>query len=67
VGIAGARVDRLAAAAQGNKAQIYHSFGSKERLFEAVFEGIVSSVVNDVPLDASDLSRYAGRLRDGNA
>ena len=37
-GIAGARVDRIVAAAQSNKAQLYQYFGSKELLFDAVFE-----------------------------
>ena len=32
-GLAGARVDRIAAAAQANKQAIYAYFGSKEQLF----------------------------------
>ncbi len=40
-GIAGAEVDRIAAVAGTNKAQIYHYFGSKDQLFDAVFTGIV--------------------------
>ena len=40
-GIAGARVDRIAANAEANKAQIYHYFGSKDQLFDAVWESIV--------------------------
>jgi AcrR family transcriptional regulator len=35
-GIAGARVDRIAAAARANKQLIYAYFGSKEQLFDAV-------------------------------
>lgn len=66
-GIAGARVDRIAAAAGSNKAQIYHYFQSKEGLFEAVFDGIVQQVVEGVPLDVDDLPGYAGRLAAGNA
>jgi AcrR family transcriptional regulator len=50
-GIAGARVDRIAHAAQSNKAQIYHYFGSKNGLFDAVF-------------DRTNLPEYAGRLFD---
>ena len=34
-GIAGARVDRIAVAAASNKAQIYHYFGNKDKLYEA--------------------------------
>ena len=37
-GIAGARVDRIAEAADSNKAQIYHYFGGKIQLFDAVCE-----------------------------
>jgi AcrR family transcriptional regulator len=64
-GIAGARVDRIAAAAKSNKAQIYHYFGSKDGLFEAVFEDLVVRTVRTVPIDVTDLPEYAGRLFDG--
>jgi AcrR family transcriptional regulator len=63
-GIAGARVDRIAAAAQSNKAQIYHYFGSKDALFEAVFDRIVQDTLRDTPIDPTDLPEYAGRLFD---
>jgi AcrR family transcriptional regulator len=66
-GIAGARVDRIAANAEANKAQIYHYFGSKEELFDAVWEALVNQVVNEAPIDVSDLSGYAVRLADGLA
>ena len=66
-GIAGARVDRIAAGARANKAQIYHYFGSKERLFDAVWESIVEQIVSDAPLDTNDLPGYAVRLSDGYA
>src|ERR1700712_2015759 len=65
VGIAGARVDRIAEAAASNKAQIYHYFGSKDALFDAVFHLLVVQTVRDVPIDATDLAGYAGRLFDG--
>jgi AcrR family transcriptional regulator len=61
-GIAGARVDRIAHAAGSNKAQIYHYFGSKYRLFEAVFDRIVKATVSDTPTDPTDLPAYAGQL-----
>ena len=38
LGLAGARVDDIAAKAQANKRMIYHYFGSKEDLFRAVLE-----------------------------
>lgn len=64
-GIAGARVDRIAAKADSNKAQIYHYFTSKEGLFDAVFAGIVEEVLREAPLDADDLPGYAVKLAEG--
>ena len=63
-GIAGARVDRIAAAAGCNKAMIYAYYANKDGLFDAVFDAIVIQTVNDTPLDAGDLPEYAGRLFD---
>jgi AcrR family transcriptional regulator len=63
-GLAGGRVDRIAAAAKANKAQIYHYFGSKDQLFDAAFEAIVTEIIADVPPDADDIVAYAGRLFD---
>jgi AcrR family transcriptional regulator len=63
-GIAGARVDRIAEAAQANKAQIYHYFGSKDGLFDAVFDRIVNATVTDTPIDPANLPEYGGRLFD---
>jgi AcrR family transcriptional regulator len=64
-GIAGARVDRIAAAAKANKAQIYHYFGSKDDLFDAVFDELVEATVRETPLDPADLPGYAAGLFDG--
>jgi AcrR family transcriptional regulator len=61
-GIAGARVDRIGAAAGSNKAQIYHYFGSKTRLFDAVCELAIQQMEAEVPFDPCDLSGYAARL-----
>ena len=63
-GIAGARVDRIAEAADSNKAQIYHYFDSKDGLFDAVFNAQCVQTVTEVPIDAADLAEYAGRLFD---
>ncbi|MEH6422306.1 TetR/AcrR family transcriptional regulator [Pseudomonas sp. CGJS7] len=63
-GIAGARVDRIAAAAQCNKQAIYAYFGSKEALGDAVIDGLVEQIVESVPIDARDLPGYAVRLFD---
>jgi AcrR family transcriptional regulator len=63
-GLAGGRVDRIAAAARANKAQIYHYFGSKDALFDAAFEAMVTEIIADVPPEADDLAAYAGHLFD---
>jgi AcrR family transcriptional regulator len=63
-GIAGARVDRIAAAAGANKAQIYAWYSSKDGLFDAVFVEHLTLVVDLVPFDADDLPGYAVRLYD---
>ncbi len=63
-GVAGARVDRIAAEAGCNKSLIYAYFGSKEGLFDAVFDALVVDTVQDVPIDAADLPGYAARLYD---
>ncbi|MYR95243.1 MULTISPECIES: TetR family transcriptional regulator [unclassified Streptomyces] len=63
-GIAGARVERIVAAARTNKAQLYAYFGSKEGLFDAIFFGSLERIVNVVPIDATDLADWAVRLYD---
>ena len=63
-GIAGARVDRIAAAAGANKAQIYAWYSSKDGLFDAVFAEHLALVVDLIPFDAHDLPGYAVRLYD---
>ena len=63
-GIAGARIDRIAADAGANKAMIYAYFGNKEQLFTAVFDAQVLQTLETVPIDTSDLAEYAGRLYD---
>ena len=63
-GMAGARVDRIAAAAKTNKQMIYSYFGNKDRLFDAAFSSYVGGSLNRVDFDASDLPAYAGRMFD---
>ncbi len=63
-GIAGARVDRIAAEAKSNKAQIYHYFTNKDGLFDAVMRELAGHTVREAPIDAADLPEYAGRLYD---
>jgi AcrR family transcriptional regulator len=63
-GLAGARVDRIAATARANKAQIYAWFDSKLGLFDAVYDRSLRATVGDVPLDPHDLPGYAVALYD---
>ncbi|NYE36142.1 AcrR family transcriptional regulator [Nocardioides cavernae] len=63
-GIAGSRVDRIAAAARINKAQLYAHVGNKDALFDAAFAHHVDALLDAVPLTAEDLPGYAGRLYD---
>jgi len=63
-GIAGARVDRIAKNAAGNKNLIYMYFGSKERLFTTVLERHLKDVYDSVPFTPEDLPDYAARLFD---
>jgi AcrR family transcriptional regulator len=63
-GIAGARVDRIAAAARANKQLIYAYFGSKEQLFDTVLARNCGPLVQEVPFDPDDLVGYVGRLFD---
>lgn len=63
-GIAGARVDRIAASSGVNKAQMYAWYGSKDGLFDAVFDDQLHRIVDTVPFDAHDLPGYAVALYD---
>lgn len=63
-GLAGGRVDRIAAAARTNKAQLYHYFGNKEALFDVVFDRYVELNVTTDPLDAEHLPEYAASIYD---
>ncbi|MCO8269233.1 TetR family transcriptional regulator [Actinoplanes sp. TRM 88003] len=66
-GLAGARVDRIAAAAQANKQAIYAYFGSKENLFDAVLAARLGVLADEAPFDPDDLPGYAGALFDALA
>ena len=65
-GIAGARIDRIIAAARTNKAQLYGYFGNKEGLFDAVIADWLDRSSNAVPFDANDLPGWAVSLYDAN-
>ncbi|MDR6506190.1 TetR family transcriptional regulator [Arthrobacter oryzae] len=66
-GLAGARVDRIAAAAGVNKERIYQYFGKKDDLFDAVLAAELVRVMSEVPIEghgAAAVGEYAGRLFD---
>jgi AcrR family transcriptional regulator len=63
-GLAGGRIDRIAAAAQANKRSIYVYYGSKDELFTAAMKHVIDEVAASVPLDTDDLAGYVGRIFD---
>ncbi|MGH3868491.1 MAG: TetR family transcriptional regulator [Pseudonocardiaceae bacterium] len=63
-GLAGARVDRIAAAAQANKRLIYVYYGNKEELFDAVRTQRVGALFDAIPFTTADLPSFAGALFD---
>ncbi|MFE2498985.1 TetR family transcriptional regulator [Streptomyces scopuliridis] len=63
-GLAGARVDRISAAAQVSKAQLYSYHGSKQELFDEVLRQLVDDIVDSVPLTADGVADYAAGLYD---
>ena len=65
-GVAGARVDRIAANARANKARIYEYFGDKEQLFETVLEEELHHLTTElpIPLDPEEIPEFVGRAFD---
>jgi AcrR family transcriptional regulator len=64
-GVAGARVDRIAALAVVNKERIYAYFGNKENLFNAVVTDALDELVDAVQVtSAEDSTEYVGRVYD---
>jgi AcrR family transcriptional regulator len=63
-GIAGARIDRIAARAAANKQLIYAYFGNKRTLYEAVVSEHVTRLLEEVPFDPGDLAGHAAALFD---
>jgi AcrR family transcriptional regulator len=58
-GLAGARVDRIAALANANVRSIYVHFGNKEELFFAALNSALDSMAASVPLVDDDLPHLA--------
>lgn len=63
-GVAGARIDRIAAVAGASKERLYAYFGSKEALFSEVMRVASHNIASAVHLDGADLLGYVGRLVD---
>jgi AcrR family transcriptional regulator len=66
-GIAATRTDAIAARAGCSPGLIYTYFGSKDALFDAVFDRIVHEMVTEVPFTPDDVPGYVGRLFDSHA
>lgn len=63
-GLAGARVDRIAAEAGANKRMLYYYFGDKEALFAAVLEGAYARIRSaEQKLSLLDLAPTEGIAR----
>ncbi|WP_131740185.1 TetR/AcrR family transcriptional regulator [Actinomadura roseirufa] len=63
-GIAGARVDRIAARAGVNKERIYGYFGNKEKLFDAVMKSALDELAEVASLPGNDPVEYVGKVFD---
>ncbi len=63
-GIAGARIDRIAAEARANKQLIYAYYGNKSELFASVLEKKMLDLAISVPVDADDIEGWIDRLMD---
>ncbi|MGV9289810.1 TetR family transcriptional regulator [Streptomyces sp. NPDC003719] len=66
-GIAGARIDRIAAEAKANKQLIYAYYGSKGELFASVLEKKMLDLAISVPVDPDDIEGWIDRLLDYHA
>lgn len=66
-GIAGARIDRIAAEAKANKQLIYAYFGNKAELFTQVLQKTMLDLAVSVPVDADDLEGWIDRVMDYHA
>nr|BFD87635.1 hypothetical protein StreXyl84_70360 [Streptomyces sp. Xyl84] len=63
-GLAGARVDRIAAAARANKQAIYLYYGNKERLFAAVLRAKLAEISVSISVDPDAVAESVGQLFD---
>lgn len=63
-GLAGARVDRIAAEARASKERLYAYFGDKRSLFAAVLALNLQETTDGIPRDASDLPAFTAAMFD---
>ncbi|MBO0907316.1 TetR family transcriptional regulator [Arthrobacter sunyaminii] len=63
-GLAGARVDRIAAEAKASKERLYAYFGDKRSLFAAVLKDNLQETTDQVSRDATDLPGFVGAMFD---
>ncbi|HEU0165054.1 MAG TPA: TetR family transcriptional regulator [Thermomicrobiales bacterium] len=63
-GLAGARVDRIARAAECNKNLIYIYYENKETLFTTVLQKHLLRVYDEIPFSGEDLPGYAAATFD---
>ncbi|TNM63169.1 TetR/AcrR family transcriptional regulator [Streptomyces sp. NP160] len=63
-GVAGARMDRIAEAADAGKALIYSYFGNKEQLFAQVISTRLTQLAEAVELQPRRVPEYVGDLFD---
>ncbi|MEU9554414.1 TetR family transcriptional regulator [Streptomyces fumanus] len=66
-GVAGARIDRIAAEAKANKQLIYAYYGNKTELFATVLEKKMLDLAISVPVDPDDVEGWVDRLMDYHA
>jgi AcrR family transcriptional regulator len=63
-GFAGARLARIATTAQANKERLYHYFGNKEALFDAVLDDAARRIEEAEPFAADDIGGYVAAMID---
>ncbi|MET4059246.1 AcrR family transcriptional regulator [Arthrobacter sp. UYP6] len=63
-GLAGARVDRIAAEARASKERLYAYFGDKRALFTAVLAVNMQETTERIPRDAHDLPGFVSAMFD---
>ncbi|GAB1336554.1 TetR family transcriptional regulator [Streptomyces sp. E-15] len=66
-GIAGARIDRIAAEAKANKQLIYAYFGNKSELFTQILGRCMVDLASAVPVVPDDIDGWVDRLLDYHA